>query len=150
MRYSCLVALRLVSAVIAVALGAMVVGVQEHAARRAIVRTHTPISSFAQSRSTIAWRVRGRDYLRLRDLQTGDRRSLNMFPPPSDPIVCPVLGPASVRGIAVGGTRAIWRWEAYAEGVGCEEDAITYHAVSSFALGDASAVSLKDWGPTVL
>ena len=48
--------------------------------------------------------------------------------------------------IAVGGTRAIWRWEAYAEGVGCEEDAITYHAVSFFALGDASAVSLKDWG----
>ncbi len=138
--------LRLGSAVIAVALGAMVVGVSAYAATRAIVRTDKPISSFAQSRSTIAWRVRGSDHIRLRNLQTGAHRYLVMFPPPSDPIVCFFFEPAGVRGIAVGGTRAIWRWEAYAEGSGCSEDAITYHAVSSVAIGDASAVSLMDWG----
>src|SRR5438876_9163986 len=146
MRYSSLIALRLGSAAIALTLGAMVGSGPAHASSRVIVRTDAPISSFAQSRSTIAWRIRGSDHIRLRNLQTGAHRYLAMFPTPSDSIVCPNLGPTSVRGIAVGGTRAIWRWEAFAEGTSCEEDAITYHAVSSVAIGDASAVSLEDWG----
>jgi hypothetical protein len=67
-----------------------------------------------------------------------------MFPRPTDPTLCEA-GP-HVRGIAISGTHAIWRWEAFAEASSCDEDAITFHAVATADIADAAATSLADWG----
>lgn len=133
------------SGVASVALALSAVSAQ--ATPRTLVHTGKPITSFAQSESTLAWRVRQAASLRLWVPETGNQASLSMFPGPSDPTVC-ILGADSavVRGMVVGKSRAIWRWMAPAEASGCGgEDAVTFHAVTTGTLDSLTATHLDDW-----
>ena len=112
------------------------VGAPAQARPHAIVRSTARITSFGQSQSTLAWRTHASAEIRLKDLRTGTQASFAMFPTPTDPTVCIVRrGGVFVRGIAVGNTRAIWRWNAFADGCG-GGDAVTFHAVSTVAIND--------------
>lgn len=136
------------SVILGVAAAALIcVGAPAQARPHAIVRSTARITSFGQSQSTLAWRTHASAEIRLKNLRTGTHASFAMFPRPTDPTVC-IVGPESafVRGIAVGNTRAIWRWNAFAEGSGCGGgDAITLHAVSTVAINESAAFHLDDW-----